>query len=293
MSIALYNGKLSILDDGTQEMVGNLILKVDNGTGVVSTDKFHLNIGNRCGITDYCDDLLLGNNLYMDVSTGDWKYIENAAGLNFEIYKTFFSARTAPVPPSWGGEGTVASPVTYFTMYASGVLDINGPESQMLWLNTTQEDTYGGRETFAEFTGYTASSLYHTLGKVTCAHLGIGNFASDTDCAGYYDIALNSGADGTSPLSNFGFYSKALGDDDEIYITNANTALVIIIVEGRSEYMVAHIQDDGTPTLINSAGDVATSDTDNKLCLYDYGTGASIKNRLGSTQNISWYLMKR
>ena len=49
------------------------------------------------------------------------------------------------------------------------------------------------------------------------------------------------------------------------------------------------IQDDGTVTTASVlVGDIDSLDTDAKLCIYDSGDLATIKNRLGATQNITY-----
>jgi hypothetical protein len=43
---------------------------------------------------------------------------------------------------------------------------------------------------------------------------------------------------------------------------------------------------DGAVTLVNNTTNVASADTDGKLCIFDNGTGIIIKNRLGSSQTL-------
>lgn len=57
-----------------------------------------------------------------------------------------------------------------------------------------------------------------------------------------------------------------------------------------AEYMEVHIRADGSIEYIRKTANCDTSDTDAKLCVYDGGSNAIIKNRLGSTKIVSYIL---
>ena len=48
------------------------------------------------------------------------------------------------------------------------------------------------------------------------------------------------------------------------------------------------IKADCTITLPTTVGSVVNTDTDKNLCIFDSGTGATIKNRLGSTKTVCY-----
>jgi hypothetical protein len=79
----------------------------------------------------------------------------------------------------------------------------------------------------------------------------------------------------------------SLGDDEGVTLDAAVTGVLEVWVEGDNEYALIHIQDDGTvATATVLIGSVALTDSDTDLSVYDVGTAARIKNRLGATKNI-------
>lgn len=79
-----------------------------------------------------------------------------------------------------------------------------------------------------------------------------------------------------------------VADDGTIVLPDAITQSLIIWVDGDDEWALAAIQADGTVTLPVTVGSVVNTDTDANLCIYDSGTGATIKNRLGSSKVICY-----
>jgi len=90
-----------------------------------------------------------------------------------------------------------------------------------------------------------------------------------------------------------GFITKkqtiSLDDDAEIALPTAVTGFLKVFVEGDNELAMVHVSDDGSVVTASvELGSVALTDSDTNLSIYDAGTGASIKNRLGSTKVISY-----
>ena len=77
-------------------------------------------------------------------------------------------------------------------------------------------------------------------------------------------------------------------DDGTITLPDATTQSLVIWIDGDDEWALAAIQADGTVTLPATVGSVVNTDTDTNLCIFDSGTGATIKNRLGSTKTICY-----
>lgn len=87
------------------------------------------------------------------------------------------------------------------------------------------------------------------------------------------------------------FVSTAVSDESEITLPTAVSGILYVFVEGDDEAATCHIQDDGTVTIPVSTGSIVNTDTDTNLCIYDAGTGARIKNRLGSIKTIVYEFM--
>lgn len=79
-----------------------------------------------------------------------------------------------------------------------------------------------------------------------------------------------------------------VADDGTIVLPDATTQDLKVWVDGDDEWALAAIQADGTVTLPVTVGSVVNTDTDVNLCIYDSGTGATIKNRLGSSKVICY-----
>ena len=79
-----------------------------------------------------------------------------------------------------------------------------------------------------------------------------------------------------------------IAHDGTIVLPDAIVQSLIIWVDGDDEWALAAIQADGTVTLPVTVGSVVNTDTDANLCIYDSGTGATIKNRLGSSKVICY-----
>ena len=80
--------------------------------------------------------------------------------------------------------------------------------------------------------------------------------------------------------------AEAVADEASITLPTAVTGELMVMVEGQDEYALCHVKDDGTVTLLQTIGDVVKTDTDTNLCIFDNGTGAVIKNRLGAQYTL-------
>jgi hypothetical protein len=60
----------------------------------------------------------------------------------------------------------------------------------------------------------------------------------------------------------------------------------MVLVSCNGEAGMWLVQADGTVTKISGSTNTDAADTDAKLCVYDGGTGATVKNRLGATGEI-------
>lgn len=167
----------------------------------------------------------------------------------------------------------------------SGLLDGNGV---VAGTNNTLADTL-------EVTGDVNSSSITVNGVtadtiITLAN-ATGNLANSTTeldtiftgviVSGVTIYSINNGE-----ITAGGCYSVA--DDASITLPDATTQRLKIHVDNDNEWALVAIQADGTVTLPATVGSVVNTDTDTNLCIFDSGTGATIRNRLGSTKTVCY-----
>lgn len=80
-------------------------------------------------------------------------------------------------------------------------------------------------------------------------------------------------------------YHNDLADDGTLALPAATTGY-LILSSSVGEGGVLLIKYDGTPIIVSGTTNLVNTDTDVKLCVYDGGDGAIIKNRLGSSKAI-------
>jgi len=81
---------------------------------------------------------------------------------------------------------------------------------------------------------------------------------------------------------------EVVADEATIALPDATTQQCLIWVDGDNESAMSSIQSDGTVTIAWSIGDVLNTDTDGSLCIFDSGTGATIRNRLGGSKTVCY-----
>jgi len=82
--------------------------------------------------------------------------------------------------------------------------------------------------------------------------------------------------------------SASIDDDGEIILTTAVAGWGFVQAGDNEEYAQVAFTSAGVVTLIYNSTNVANTDSDGNLCIYDAGTGIAIKNRLGSTKTIRY-----
>lgn len=82
--------------------------------------------------------------------------------------------------------------------------------------------------------------------------------------------------------------SQVLADNATIVLPTAISGLIEIWNEDYSAHGKFFINADGT--VERQSGNAVASESDGFLCLYQVGTGAVIKNMLGSEQTIKYFL---
>lgn len=105
----------------------------------------------------------------------------------------------------------------------------------------------------------------------------------EADVSGNYNVAQSDG-------TNVQRVSVSLADDEEVALP-AGTGYLEIFVEGDNEFGLIHISDDGTVAKVSTLNSVAIVDEDGALSVYDAGSVANIKNRLGSSKTVVYEYM--
>lgn len=90
------------------------------------------------------------------------------------------------------------------------------------------------------------------------------------------------GALGT--LNTFTYVKDDLADDGTVVLPDATSGIVII--SDNAEGGMWLVQNTGAVVKIAGSTNTAAADTDGSLCVYDSGTGSTVKNRLGATGEI-------
>lgn len=82
------------------------------------------------------------------------------------------------------------------------------------------------------------------------------------------------------------FWNKeALADDAEFDLPDAVEGFALV-TDG-TEFLIGHVGTDGAVVALVTSTNAAATDSDTDLCLYDNGTNASVKNRLGSEKTVT------
>ncbi|MBT6045787.1 MAG: hypothetical protein HOG49_03095, partial [Candidatus Scalindua sp.] len=89
---------------------------------------------------------------------------------------------------------------------------------------------------------------------------------------------------GSLPVSRS---SESVNDEASIVLPTGVSGL-LWVKSADDEYAFCDIDSDGSVVLLMNSANVVNTDTDGNLCIYDGGTGAVIKNRLGSQKTIRY-----
>ena len=85
-------------------------------------------------------------------------------------------------------------------------------------------------------------------------------------------------------MLQYTYQKDDLADDGTVTLPDATSGMVLVSCNGEAGMWL--VQADGTVTKISGSTNTAAADTDANLCVYDGGTGAIVKNRLGATGEI-------
>jgi hypothetical protein len=89
---------------------------------------------------------------------------------------------------------------------------------------------------------------------------------------------------GTGTTKLFSHQADALADDGTVTLPDATSGMVLVSCNAEAGMWL--VQTNGTVTKISGSANTADTDSDTDLCVYDGGTGAIVKNRLGAAGEI-------
>jgi len=199
-----------------------------------------------------------------------------------------------------------------FNMGAGTSLNMGGgtPSALISLNNTTTYSTKGVKITDEQFIMRSAWASTSAIGSYIAPDTiilsgGYGGLDGDTlthelMSAGYYtfripsvgftgDVVINGRINGIEYDSD----STVSTDDASIVLTNGiyGWGEVYAFNAGAiDEWAEFIISSDGAVYLKSNSTDVVNTDTDNKLCIFDNGTGVTIRNRLGGTRIIKYII---
>ena len=101
-------------------------------------------------------------------------------------------------------------------------------------------------------------------------------------------VAYNAAVDELTGnnAASFQRYAAALADDATSELPDATYGQITATCG--TEWFIANVAEDGTVTLLIYSDEVDDANTDAKFCIYASGTQAIVKNRLGSSQKVTY-----
>ena len=108
--------------------------------------------------------------------------------------------------------------------------------------------------------------------------------AAGAGTAGFHMMSETGGVFGIYPnygkVTQYFYQNDALADDGGFDLPAATSGLAFVSCNGEAGMWL--VQSDGTATKISGSANTAATDTDGSLCVFDGGTAATVKNRLGA-----------
>jgi len=137
---------------------------------------------------------------------------------------------------------------------------------------------FSGYNFFPATTGTSDIGLIpsHPLGRREVRHI----VAQDIDLSNGI-VILGNATSKTDAVSTV--------DDGEITLEPNTSGVGWVQIGDNEEFTQFRFSTDGTVTIFNETANVTNTDTDGNLCVFDNGTGVTIKNRLGSEKTIKYH----
>ena len=163
-------------------------------------------------------------------------------------------------------------------------VECTGSDAQQSWVNIDAKVKQTGTAAFDAL--YVNISDSESYGDGTT---GVGNNLLRLDVAGVnkFRVAIDGNMTANSLITASA--SQSVVDDGTITLATGVAGTVTVWTE--AEYGTFFVGTDGAVTRLSGSANTANTDSDTKLCVYDGGTGAVIKNRLGSTKTVRYHYM--
>jgi hypothetical protein len=193
-----------------------------------------------------------------------------------------------------------------FNMGAGTSLNMGGgtPGAFISLSNTTTYSTKGVKITDEEIimrSDWTGTSPLGLLLKndaiiLTGGYGGgdVNTITSSSMSADYYAFNIDAlTIDGRINGIEYDSDSTVSADDASIILTNSISgwgevyAFAAGVIDEWAEFIISS---DGAVYLKSNSTDVVNTDTDNKLCIFDNGTGVTIRNRLGGQRTVKYII---
>jgi|GEM_PF-3744318 len=194
-----------------------------------------------------------------------------------------YRGSTATIPKTFR-IGTYISGGQTQLMYGAGAIGLTLDSSGNVLLGTLAAMGTSAAKAIGMAVGTAPSTSPASAAQVWVADVG-----GVADKAGLHIKSEETGILGIrsmlGTMNLFTYQADALADDGTVSLPDATSG--ICIVSCNAEAGIFLVQTSGAVKLISTTtGNVATADTDTDLCCYDGGTGAIVKNRLGTTGEI-------
>ncbi len=140
-----------------------------------------------------------------------------------------------------------------------------------------QDVTTDASPTFvtAKLTGLTDGYIPSHVNDST----GLANSPLMASGSGFLSFNCNTGT-----AYQFTYQNDSLADDGTVNLPDATSGICFVSCNGEAGMWL--VQNDGACTKIAGSTNTDAADTDAKLCVYDGGTNAIVKNRLGAAGEI-------
>ena len=169
------------------------------------------------------------------------------------------------------GDGNVISSATV-TVYLAGtttLASVYTASSGGTAVNSVTTDSSGGYEFYVDGSDYNTDQKF----KIVISKSG---YNSQT----YDDINIFP----AGVLNQFTYQNDSLADDGTVNLPNATSGMVFVSCNAEGGMWL--VQNTGAVVKIAGSSNTAATNADGNLCVYDGGTYAIVKNRLGTTGEI-------
>ena len=143
-------------------------------------------------------------------------------------------------------------------------------------VNSVTSGSDGSFEFFVDETDYGVDQLFKIV--ISASVSGVASYSTVT--VDNLSIIRSNVTVGAGTLKKWEYQAEALADDATVSLPDATDGFLLMSCNGEAGFWT--VMADGTCAKIVGSTNTAATDTDTDLCLYESGTTAIIKNRLGA-----------